>query len=135
MTDSHTSSKCRGSAHESIVPYQAFECKDGMYMVGAGNDTQFAKLAAAIGRPELSEDPRFCTNRDRTQHRKVLVDLLQTTFMTMTRAELGAIFEVRVVEEEWLCRYIGVSRFLILPPPPPFPPQNHRPLVDCPVAP
>jgi crotonobetainyl-CoA:carnitine CoA-transferase CaiB-like acyl-CoA transferase len=30
----------RGSAHESIVPYQAFECKDGMYMVGAGNDRQ-----------------------------------------------------------------------------------------------
>lgn len=30
----------RGTAHESIVPYQAFECKDGMYMVGAGNDKQ-----------------------------------------------------------------------------------------------
>ena len=30
----------RGTAHESIVPYQAFKCKDGKYMVGAGNDKQ-----------------------------------------------------------------------------------------------
>lgn len=111
----------RGSAHESIVPYQAFECADGlMYMVGAGNDkqvgsakqsfikyvsgtsmglheygaaaddapalhcrvlsAQFEKLSKAVGMPELSSDPRFVTNRDRTKHRKELVAILQKAF-------------------------------------------------------
>lgn len=57
----------RGSGHESIVPYQAFECKDGlMYMVGAGNDKQVRPgrhydntaagwLAALIGRGAIKE--------------------------------------------------------------------------------
>lgn len=70
----------RGTAHESIVPYQAFECKDGMYMVGAGNDKQFEKLAAAIGMPELSQDGRFRTNRDRTQNRAALIPILEAKF-------------------------------------------------------
>jgi crotonobetainyl-CoA:carnitine CoA-transferase CaiB-like acyl-CoA transferase len=34
----------RGTAHESIVPYQAFKCKDGKYMVGAGNDKQVRRV-------------------------------------------------------------------------------------------
>ena len=46
--------------------------------------------------PELSKDPRFRTNKDRTQHRKVLVGLLQTFFMTKTRVELDAMFEVHL---------------------------------------
>lgn len=46
--------------------------------------------------PELSNDPRFRTNKDRTEHRKILVDLLQTFFLTKTRAELDAMFEVRL---------------------------------------
>lgn len=37
----------RGTAHESIVPYQAFKCKDGKYMIGAGNDKQVRRGATA----------------------------------------------------------------------------------------
>jgi len=51
--------------------------------------------------PELSNDPRFRTNKDRTEHRKILVDLLQTVFLTKTRAELDAMFEVRLRVKGW----------------------------------
>ncbi|GAB5029534.1 caib baif -transferase family protein c7orf10 homolog [Nannochloropsis oceanica] len=88
-----TEAKRWGTAHESIVPYQAFKCKDGKYMIGAGNDKQFEKLAVAVGMPELSQDPRFRTNKDRTEHRKILINLLQTFFSTKTRVELDAIFK------------------------------------------
>jgi crotonobetainyl-CoA:carnitine CoA-transferase CaiB-like acyl-CoA transferase len=57
--------------------------------------SQFEKLAVAVEMPELSQDPRFRTNKDRTEHRKILIDLLQTFFDTKTRVELDAIFEVR----------------------------------------
>lgn len=76
----HILTPFRGTAHESIVPYQAFECKDGMYMVGAGNDKQFERLMSAIGMPELSQDPRFRTNRDRTQHRAAFIPILEAKF-------------------------------------------------------
>src|SRR5207253_4733464 len=54
-----------GSGIEQIVPYQAFETADGFMMVAAGNDNLFRRLCAALDRPRLAEDPRFCTNGDR----------------------------------------------------------------------
>ena len=41
---------------------------------------QFEKLAAAIGMPELSQDARFRTNRDRTQNRAALIPILEAKF-------------------------------------------------------
>jgi crotonobetainyl-CoA:carnitine CoA-transferase CaiB-like acyl-CoA transferase len=80
--------KRMGSAHPSIVPYQAFETKDGKWMVvAAANDRFFKKLAEAIGMPELAEDPRFKTNVDRVKNREVLVSMLQEVFKKKTRDE------------------------------------------------
>ncbi len=62
-----------GNAHPSIVPYQAFRTRDGHVVVAVGNDAQFARLAAAMGRPELAADPRFSTNAARVAHREALV--------------------------------------------------------------
>lgn len=44
------------------------------------HSTQFEKLAVAIGMPELSRDPRFKTNRDRTQNRAALLPILEAKF-------------------------------------------------------
>jgi succinate--hydroxymethylglutarate CoA-transferase len=54
---------------QSIVPYQMFRSSDGFFMCGALNDRQFSKLCAALGRPELSKEPRFLRNKDRVTHR------------------------------------------------------------------
>ncbi|GFO40841.1 succinate--hydroxymethylglutarate coa-transferase-like [Plakobranchus ocellatus] len=69
-----------GTAHPSIVPYQAFETADGYFLVGAGNDTQFALLVKLLGHPELSENPRFLTNKDRVVNREELLKLLRSVF-------------------------------------------------------
>lgn len=66
----------QGTAHPSIVPYQAFACADGFVLIGAGNDRLFARLAESLGRPELASDPRFATNADRVANRKALVPLI-----------------------------------------------------------
>jgi formyl-CoA transferase len=66
----------RGTAHPSIVPYQAFQAADESLIVAVGNDGQFVKFSAAIGRPELAADPRFKTNAQRVEHREYLVPLL-----------------------------------------------------------
>ncbi len=66
----------QGTAHRSIVPYQAFACTDGHVLIGAGNDRLFARLASALGRPEWAGDPRFATNADRVANRKALIPLI-----------------------------------------------------------
>ena len=69
-----------GSAHPSIVPYQAFDAADAPLTVACGNDAQFARLAAVVGAPEWAEDARFATNAARVAHREVVVPLLAARF-------------------------------------------------------
>ncbi|HEU0157465.1 MAG TPA: CoA transferase [Stellaceae bacterium] len=69
-----------GSGVEMIVPYQAFAAADGHIMVAAGNDNLFRRLAQAIGRPSLADDPRFRTNKDRVVNRPILIAILEDVF-------------------------------------------------------
>ncbi len=76
-----------GNAHPSIVPYQTFEASDKPLVVAVGNDTQFANLCRAIGRPELAGDERYATNPDRVANREELVAELQKEFGKRTADE------------------------------------------------
>ena len=82
-----------GSGVDMIVPYQAFAARDGFMMVAAGNDNLFRRLAAAIGRPELAEDPRFRTNGDRVVNRAVLVPILADIFAGEARGHWAKLFD------------------------------------------
>ena len=66
-----------GNAHPSIVPYQTFDASDKPLVVAVGNNSQFAALCKAVGRPELAEDERFATNPDRVANREALISELQ----------------------------------------------------------
>ncbi len=76
-----------GNAHPSICPYETVETKDGRYALAIGNDAQFDRLAALMGRAELSEDARFSTNSARVQNREALMAILGPLFLEYTRAE------------------------------------------------
>ncbi|XP_038616451.1 succinate--hydroxymethylglutarate CoA-transferase isoform X3 [Tachyglossus aculeatus] len=69
-----------GTAHGSIVPYQAFRTKDGYLVVGAGNDQQFTMVCKILSLPELIDDARFKTNQLRVQNRKELIGILSARF-------------------------------------------------------
>ncbi|MCB9682890.1 MAG: CoA transferase [Alphaproteobacteria bacterium] len=79
-----------GSAHPSIVPYQAFEAADGHLVVAVGNDTQFRALCRAIDAPSWVDDPRFATNAARVAHRDVLVPALAARLRVLPRADWEA---------------------------------------------
>jgi len=76
-----------GNAHPSIVPYQTFHASDKPLVVAVGNNTQFANLCAAMGRPELAEDERYATNPDRVSNREALISELQQAFGKRTADE------------------------------------------------
>ncbi len=66
-----------GNAHPNIVPYQDFATRDGHVIVTVGNDAQFRRFCGAIGRPDLSDDPRYATNTARLASRDTLIPQIQ----------------------------------------------------------
>jgi crotonobetainyl-CoA:carnitine CoA-transferase CaiB-like acyl-CoA transferase len=76
-----------GNAHPNIVPYQSFRAADQEVVIAVGNDRQFRRLAEVLGKPELAEDGRFATNRDRLSRREELTEALQRVFETRPARE------------------------------------------------
>jgi len=71
-----------GSGTAEIAPYQCFMTQDGWLMIAAGNDNLFRKLCGAISAPELADDPRFRTNKDRVVNRDILIPLIEAITRT-----------------------------------------------------
>lgn len=82
-----------GTAHPSIVPYDAFKTKDSLLVIGAVNSRQFKTMCKYIGRPELADDPRFSNNHARVNHRLELKEILDNLFAAHTTLYWLAVFE------------------------------------------
>ncbi|MCA7083643.1 CoA transferase [Cupriavidus sp. DB3] len=69
-----------GSAHPRNAPYQAFQAADGYFAIAAGNQKLWLEVVRVVEMPELAEDPRFATTRDRAANQVALKDLLEQRF-------------------------------------------------------
>jgi crotonobetainyl-CoA:carnitine CoA-transferase CaiB-like acyl-CoA transferase len=69
-----------GSAHPSIVPYQAFRCEDKDLVLAVGNDRQWTNFCRASGQERLLADRRFSTNPSRVRNKRFLIPLLERMF-------------------------------------------------------
>jgi crotonobetainyl-CoA:carnitine CoA-transferase CaiB-like acyl-CoA transferase len=76
-----------GSAHPTIVPYQAFKTKDIYINVAAGSDKLWQMMCDTMERPEWKDDPRMATNDDRVKNRDVVVPMIEEVLMTRTGDE------------------------------------------------
>lgn len=65
-----------GSAHPSIVPYQAFETKDGYVIIAVPNDGLWKKMCGALNLHELKNHPKYATSANRVNHREELISIL-----------------------------------------------------------
>ena len=82
-----------GTGHYGIVPYGAFPASDGYLVIANIGEMFWPKICAAIGRPELAEDPRYDANPKRVAHRGEVNALLTEALATRTVAEWDAILE------------------------------------------
>lgn len=82
-----------GTAHPSIVPYQAFATADGHMVLAVGNDGQFSRFCQAAGVPALASDQRFKTNPARVQNREVLIPIIAERIAEHTTDEWVEILE------------------------------------------
>ncbi|MGV8123656.1 MAG: CaiB/BaiF CoA transferase family protein [Candidatus Xenobiia bacterium LiM19] len=82
-----------GARHPSIAPFEVYRTKDSYIVVAAGNDVLFGKLAKALERPDLLDNPGFKTNPDRCAHVDVLKCELEMALKAKTTAEWLSIID------------------------------------------
>ncbi|HEY3363662.1 MAG TPA: CoA transferase [Symbiobacteriaceae bacterium] len=80
-----------GTAHPSVVPYQAVRAQDDYFIIAVGTDAQYAKMCEVIGLPELAA--RYPTNKDRVDGRVELLAALEARFATQSAAHWVAMIE------------------------------------------
>jgi crotonobetainyl-CoA:carnitine CoA-transferase CaiB-like acyl-CoA transferase len=66
-----------GNGHPNLYPYDQFRTRTKPVYVGCGNNRQFQRFCAEIGRPDLAQDKRFTDNRDRVGNRAALREAVE----------------------------------------------------------
>ncbi|HEY2177620.1 MAG TPA: CoA transferase [Caulobacteraceae bacterium] len=79
-----------GSILPGIAPSNVYRCADGDYLIAANQDTVFARLAKAMGAPQLAADPRFATHEARGERQGELDTLIEAWTKGRTVAEVEA---------------------------------------------
>ncbi len=83
-----------GSALPGIAPTNAYRCADGGYALVAGNgDSIFKRLMAAIGRPDLADDPALAQNDGRVARVHELDKAIEAWTLQRPLAEVLAVLE------------------------------------------
>ena len=111
-----------GNMHNAVAPSNIYPTRDGKYIaIGANANSLFRRFVAAMGRPELAEDPRFRGNRERTEHGVEIDSLIAEWTRTLDVAEIarilaeahvpsGPVYSVADIVEDEQIRARGVVR-------------------------
>jgi crotonobetainyl-CoA:carnitine CoA-transferase CaiB-like acyl-CoA transferase len=83
-----------GSHHTLVCPFGVFKGPQG-WIVLCVLDRQWPYMVRAMGRPELSEDPRFASGANRAKHQKELVPIIERWMQSFASDEAV----LRVLEE------------------------------------
>lgn len=88
----------QGNRVNHLAPRGAWQTKDGRWIsVTVGNDNTFRGLAQAMGMPELVQDPRFSTNRDRLANVDAIESILTDWFARTTYEDALRVLEDNTV--------------------------------------
>ena len=80
--------KRHGTGGAVIVPYQTFECADGLLLcLAPGNDRLWARCAKVLGHPDWATDPKYAKSAARVTNKDVLIPLIAAAMRRKKRAE------------------------------------------------
>jgi crotonobetainyl-CoA:carnitine CoA-transferase CaiB-like acyl-CoA transferase len=82
-----------GSRHPSIVPYGTFRTSNGWLALAIFTTPFWKKFCSAIRRPELAEDPRYRSTRDRMANREGLEAMVEEIILQRSTAAWETLFE------------------------------------------
>jgi len=73
---------------EHLWPRGAFQCRDGYVALNVPDDIVWQRLARAVGRPDLAEDPRSADGTSRAANADFLQPIIEAWMADKTRAEV-----------------------------------------------
>ncbi|HNP65039.1 MAG TPA: CaiB/BaiF CoA-transferase family protein [Woeseiaceae bacterium] len=65
-----------GSSLPNVAPSNIYQCRDGIFLIAANQDTVFSRLAKTMGQPGLATDERFATHTARGRNAKDLDEII-----------------------------------------------------------
>ena len=86
-----------GSILPGIAPSNAYPCADADILIGANQNKVFARLADAMGEPELALDPDFATHEARGRNQQALDERIAGWTRTQKAEEALALLEAHAV--------------------------------------
>ncbi len=66
-----------GNEYVTSAPYDSFKAKDKYFVIASGTDKHFIKFSAAIGKPELPENPLYNNTPNRRKNAKSLKKIIE----------------------------------------------------------
>lgn len=79
----------QGSGHETLIPYRAYEAKDGWLVLACPNERHWQSLCAALGREDLMDDPELNNLMARFVNKAKVDATLEEILKEKTVAEWG----------------------------------------------
>ena len=77
-----------GNRYESVYPYDSFQAKDDLVIIGGGNDKLWSIFANHSGHPELVDHPDYAKTRDRVKNHVAVKQIVEEWTKTKTVAEI-----------------------------------------------
>jgi CoA:oxalate CoA-transferase len=76
-----------------IAPRGAFRCRDGYLAINVPDDLQWRRMCAAMGCPDLVDDPRTADGTARGAHAELLQSVIEGWLSDKSRAQAAALLE------------------------------------------
>jgi succinate---hydroxymethylglutarate CoA-transferase len=80
------------SAHPALTPCQLYRTRNGWIYLMCNKEKFWPALCEKLGRPDWSEDPRFCRFAARLMHRELLTEMIDGELQQRTTAEWLTLF-------------------------------------------
>jgi formyl-CoA transferase len=81
-----------GAILPRIAPSNVYPTRDGIVMIGANQDTVFARFCEAMGRADVAGDPRFASTTLRAKNQAPLKEIVEAESMKFSAQEMIARF-------------------------------------------
>jgi formyl-CoA transferase len=82
-----------GATLPNVAPSNIYDCKDGIFLIAANQDTVFKRLSAIIGRPELADDERYSSHTARGANMQELDGIINEWTKTRTVEEVDKLMQ------------------------------------------
>ena len=82
-----------GATLPGVSPSNIYDCKDGIFLIAANQDTVFKRLAETMGQPELATDERFSSHTARGANMEELDDIINEWTKTLSVDEVDELMQ------------------------------------------